>query len=103
MDDPVPVLIAFSCFVGLVVLALLGAALRKLYWSDWAQDLVLRWTGESRRVMTAWGPSITPRVHRTRGALSVSPDRLAVRASAPAGRDHKCAAGPTVRAAAMDH
>lgn len=56
--------------IGLIVLAgpfvLVPAVLlcRRLYWTEWAQHLVLRWTGESRLVATAWGPSIASRKPR---------------------------------------
>lgn len=73
MDDPLPAVITCCCLVGLASLLPLMSVLRRLYWSDWVQEFVMRWTGESRLVMTAWGPSIAPRrprVRCTRGALA---------------------------------
>lgn len=66
MDEPLPAVIALGCFAGLAVLAAAGVVLRRIYWSEWAQEWVLRWTGSSRRVMTAWGPVIAGRTGKGR-------------------------------------
>lgn len=106
MDDPLPAVITCCCLVGLASLLPLMSVLRRLYWSDWVQDFVMRWTGESRLVMTAWGPSIAPRrprVRCTRGALAgghrTGMCRSLVRVSAPAAPSlpGDGAAGSTVR------
>jgi len=106
VDDPQLAVIAGCCLAGIAMLAPLASVLRRVYWSDWVQDLVMRWTGESRLVMTAWGPSIAPRrppVRCTRGALagdlSTGMCRSLARASPPAAASlpGASAAGSTVR------
>jgi hypothetical protein len=43
------------------VLPLIGLTCRRLYWTEWVQERVLRTTGTSRLVATAWGHTISPR------------------------------------------
>lgn len=44
-----------------ILLTPLGLASERLYWTEWVQERVLRLTGESRLVATAWGHAISPR------------------------------------------
>lgn len=104
--------------VGLVILAtpfalrLIGLLCRRFYWTEWVQDRVLRWTGESRLCVTAWGPTIAPRrppapcrvgEPRTGTATGIrrSPAGVSAPTACPTPGAH--AVGPTVRTDAHDH
>ena len=66
MDDPGPILIALAAVGAVLAAAIVWTLARRVYWSEWVQERVLRWTGSSRRVMTAWGPVIAGRTGKGR-------------------------------------
>jgi hypothetical protein len=99
--------------IGLIILGspfvalLIGLISRRLYWTEWVQAHVLRWTGESRLCATAWGHTISPRKPATPRRVAGAPAgtspgirRLPAGVPAPAAFRRHGAAGLNVRPAA---